>query len=536
MMFKRLIVFISNLSSLFLTLIGIEPLWIKTEYSAILQWQFVSVRKLSKRNNFNNCNKRKIAIVAFRNNTWFGWAVYAAHYLRIIGCNPVILYSEKELNEIFKNEPLHLIGLSFKRIFKKSNIFEKVNIDDYFGNLYSSGNDNDFIKVVESYAHTLAGYDLKVEEFESHYEVNRYNAKVEVLKKDILLQFGSVESVLKKINPELLLCPSGLIGISVVYLEIAKRYGISSYFVEAWAQRPGHLIWSKNNPALLYDIKGWMKTLGPWDTKKLNEYNTFAKFQEGFDVNDTGDKWLEKFHRVQRSKKNEGIPHSLKSFLHKDRPVFLCATNVVGDSSTLRRDAVFKNQKEWLNELCNFFKNHKELSLIIRAHPDEIWQKSKIKLGDYAKEICKGLNNVYVIPGESNINSYSLVNFIDGGLVWMSNIGLDILIRNKPVLVAARPKYENLGLLDPPVSKKRYFDLILDIVNKKITPSKQQIELAKYYQLILFKYMSLEATSSSYRLIDYRIPMKENLISRSTFYEIMSGNLDMFGRNTFIES
>ncbi len=532
-MFKGVIAFISNLSSLFLTLIGIEPLWIKTEYSAILQWHFVSVRRISKKKN-HNYDKRKIAIVAFRNPTWFGWAVYAAFYLRAQGKRPIIIYSEKELERIFKREPLDFLGLSFKKEFHKITLFEKVNIDVYedsLTRLKSKELSNHMRLKIKRYAHMVAAYNLKVEEFEADFFVKEYIKEVKKVQQDLSKKFLVGEMILDHLSPYRLICPSGLIGYSIAFLEISKKLKTPSFFIEGWAQRPGHLIWAKNNPALIYDVKGWMNALGGWDEIKNKEYLSFAKFQERINKEEEDNEWLSNFHSVQRSSVSNAFPRSLNDFLRSNKKIFLCATNVVGDSSTLMRDTIFRNQKEWLKEICCFFKDHSEYSLIIRAHPDEIWQKSKIRLGEYAKNVCVGMSNIYVIPGNSDINSYQLFKYVVGGLVWMSNIGLDMLIRNKPVILAARPKYENLGILDPPKTKQEYFNQIVQIANGHTFVAKNKIDLAKYYQLIIFKYMSLEATSKSYNLTDYRIPFQERRKERAIFYGILSGELNEYGRS-----
>jgi len=498
-----------------------EPVKPFTSYSALLQWEKAT------RQSQNTGKGRKILLVAIINRTWVEWAVFAGYVLRFMGYEPVILYSTAELKRIYgKKADSFFRGSRMIRHFLRNSPLARVDVDELppcQATLPES-----FTDFLGENSHSVASYHIKVEEFEEHFFTSEYH-------RELAFWRERIESLTRKLYDYLpaqgafrVVVPSGLIGISPAFYYVTKNRGIDMICVEGWAQRPGHVIWAHNNPALIYDVKGWMNALGPWDEKKDRDQRDLMKFQEEI-VADRDDAWLNNFHKVQRSSINDELPEKLKNFLRREGPVILCGTNVVGDSSTLLRAKAFRNQKEWLLDLLRFFREHRELNLVIRAHPDEVWQKSKIRVGDFFRSQLRDDPNIYLIGGDEDVNTYSLIPQADIGLFWLSNIGLDMFIRGKPVIFAARPKYEPLGFLSIPDTREAYFASILEALRNPVGPTPEQVIQSRYYQLIIFKEMSLQATSQSYYPMDYRVELDRNA-GQMKFYRILAGELDTFGK------
>ena len=47
-------------------------------------------------------------------------------------------------------------------------------------------------------------------------------------------------------------------------------------------------------------------------------------------------------------------------------------TNVIWDAQLKFEQNIFKNQMEWINTSINFFKDKKNIDLLIRVHPAQI--------------------------------------------------------------------------------------------------------------------------------------------------------------------
>ena len=502
--------------------LGLKPTLVKTDISALLYWQY-EFKKFAKSE-----NKAKIGLVAIRNNTWVEWAVYAAHIIYKMGYEPVLIYSLSELEDIYRRPHLNdFSGLHFPEYFKKLP-FQKIDID---ASLPVTDSEKQMFKAEGIAAgDMIAAYNLKVEEFETDFKPEEYKREVIDMQNMVSHYCFAAQKALADGGIDRFVAPSGLIEKSVAFEKVAKKNGLTGIYLEGWAMRPGHMIWNFNKPALEYDIEGWMNVLGPWDQKKEAEYSQFKKFQER-EVVEHDDEWLAGFHSVQRAKINDIQDERLKKFLEGNEPVFLAATNVVGDSSTLNRHLFFKNQKEWLAKLCDFFAKHPELKLIIRTHPDELWQKSKIRLGEFAQNKAKGIPNIYIIGSDDSTNTYSLIPFIKCGLPWMSTVGLDLIIRGIPVVMAANPKYSGIGVVDLLNSETDYFNTILLAAKGAYTVSENQKTMAKYYQLIVFKYMSLEASGKHYMSYEYKLEKGWMHKEQETFYKILVGELDEKGKN-----
>src|SRR5262245_34606127 len=187
---------------------------------------------------------------------------------------------------------------------------------------------------------------------------------------------ASVARILKENPVSRLVCYSGLIGRSPAACEAARRAGVEVLTVEGWAWRPGHMVCNLDAPALEYNLNGWRRALGDWDATREEGVRHLLRFQEGALGDDEAPP--ERLHRVQRTASASPLPPAVRHFLARPGPSFLLATNVVGDSSTLRRASVFVNQRDWLRQTIEFFRARPEWNLVVRAHPDEAFLKYRV--------------------------------------------------------------------------------------------------------------------------------------------------------------
>jgi hypothetical protein len=375
----------------------------------------------------------------------------------------------------------------------------------------------------------MAAYNLRVEEYEQSVFHEEY--KKEYQKSyDILLRYSEeIEKSLFNFPDARIICPNGLIEKSVIFYLISQRVKINIFFIEGWARRLGHMIWSNNRPVMFYDIEGWANQVGPWDEQKERDYKAMLNFQNLTDIPE--DDWFKGFIPVQRSTKNSDIPIDFKEFIVKPGITFLAGTNVIGDSATLRRGSIFKNQKEWLENLTNFFAKKPQLKLIIRIHPDEVFPKAVVKLGELIADKVALHSNIYLFKADNNINTNSLIQYADIGLAWVSNIGVDMILHGKPTIIAGKSNYKDLNVGIYPESQQDYFGTIIRLTQTLEIPDNEMIEKAKIYQRIVFKEMSLDATSQSYEAKDYRLNPKNEPKDRSKFFKILCGELNAFGNN-----
>jgi hypothetical protein len=217
------------------------------------------------------------------------------------------------------------------------------------------------------------------------------------------------------------------------------------------------------------------------------------------------------------------LPEHIANFVKGKEKVFLLACNVIGDSSLLNRETIFKSHREFVKQTIDFFAKRSDIKLIIRAHPGEGIVKSKvaIKIGGYAIEESKGIKNILVINDWEKINTFSLMPYISAGIVWISSVGVDMVVRGIPVIAAAKPKYYGLGIVEEPHSKEEYFTIIEKFAKENICTNQQQVLAAKEYLYLIFKGFSFEAYGKNFRANTCKLNAMPNQAEHDKFYKII---------------
>lgn len=511
-----------NLATLVQVKLRIKPTICFTSWAALKEWVYTL-----KKGKSNPQNGKSIIVVAIRNTTWIEWAIYAAFRLHKIGYKVVVFYSKSDINRAY-----HYQGWLKKRYFNfwessmKNSFLTFVDFD-----LQENGaltNKTRYHEIAADFANTIVAYDLRVEEFEQDILVNQYVEDYKKAYEMLIMNCHALEEKLKPYNNTRIVCPSGLIEKSVVFFAISQLLKLDIMFIEAWGRRRGHMIWRYHYPAMFYDIEGWANVVGKWDEIKEKDFETMTNFQNLHDVSDN--EWFNGFVPVQRTKIDTHLPFSFTDFISKPGTTFLLGTNVVGDSATLRRATIFRNQKEWFREVIKFFSGHPDLKLVIRIHPDEIFPRARVKLGELISDSVKHFPNIYLFKAEDDVNTNALMVKADVGLAWVSNFGVDMILHRKPALIAGRSNYMQLGIGLYAKSSEEYFRILYNLATNYEKPDDSMIERAKIYQRIVFKEMSLGGSSKSYEAKDYRLSDDFFSIEQDKFFKVLCGDLDEFGK------
>lgn len=467
--------------------------------------------------------RRHVLVTALRNRTWIEWAVYATCQLRRLGVATSLVYSGSEIRRLYPLQRLPgASSLGFWAGVAEIPDVRLVDLDDWAPSPEEAEHYRAFAR---EFAPTVAAYDLHVEENEEGPQVHAYRRAV-LRAESLLAETGAaLERILRENPVSRLICYSGLIGRSPALQEAARRSGVEVLTVEGWAWRPGHMICNLNAPALEYNLEGWLRATGVWDERRELATDRLLRFQEG--SLSRGDASSFDLHRVQRTAKSAPLPKALAAFRERPGPAFLLATNVVGDSSMLRRNPIFRSQRDWLRQTIGFFRERPELNLIVRAHPDEafIRQKVVVRMGELARAMADGADNVFVIGGDEDVSSYALMPGLAGGLVWISSIGVDLVARGISVLAAARPKYHGLELVEEPETIPAYWSALERLAVSRAAPSEEQRTRARRYLDLVFAQFSFEAFSPSYRARDLFLEGPGSPPDADVFYRIVAGDL-----------
>lgn len=456
--------------------------------------------------------KGRVAITALRNESWIGVAVYTACVLRQMGYESTLLYRGSEVRRFF---PASLARFDF---WKGVSAIPGIELVDLESIEATEAEEAEFTAAAERAAGSAVAYDLHLEED----DIVHGDAELVAARDRMVRHMSRMAAVLKKAlqrgKYHRLLLYSGLIAESATMLECARRLGQETVCLEGWAWRHGHMISNRNAPALDYDVEGWVRRIQPWDRAKEQEIDRYINFLDGRYTG--GSEWLDNFYSVQRAEISKTLPPGLREFVAGPEKIFLLAPNVIGDSSMLQRETIFASQRKWLRAVVDYFRARPHLKLIVRAHPAEVWVQSKvrIKMADAANEYAAGVPNIHVIAAEEKLNTFTLLPFIHGGLVWLSSAGVDMVVRGIPVISGARPKYTGLGIVEEPASQADYFALLERWSAGPPRPTAQQILAAKQYLYVVFKGFSFEAWSKNTYITGCRLNEMPNQAEHDAFY------------------
>lgn len=105
------------------------------------------------------------------------------------------------------------------------------------------------------------------------------------------------------------------------------------------------------------------------------------------------------------------------------------------------------SQLEWIEKVVEFFRSRSDCSLIIRCHPNHI----NALMGEDSQFLdgLKGIElpqNVIIVWPRESCNSYSLIEGVEGVLVYSSTVALESVLLGKKVYLAGGGLYRGRGI------------------------------------------------------------------------------------------
>lgn len=135
----------------------------------------------------------------------------------------------------------------------------------------------------------------------------------------------------------------------------------------------------------------------------------------------------------------------------------------VGDEYS--RPFLFSNQLDGLHYILNLFKNNSDINFYLRIHPN--LKNIKYHYHSNLYKLNKKYPNVTIIPPESKISSYSLLDNAEKIIVFGSTIGPEATYWGKPVILLAEAFYSLLDLCYIPQSLEELREMIIGKLEPK---------------------------------------------------------------------
>lgn len=185
----------------------------------------------------------------------------------------------------------------------------------------------------------------------------------------------------------------------------------------------------------------------------------------------------------------DNIPTHITSFIsqQKEKKLFCLFTNIAWDAFAFANAKKFSSMNDWIKETILFFNQRSDAALIIKAHPAEIYHKTpeEYRVRSYVNTLNLQ-DNILLITENESVKPFWLYEKIDFGLIHISTVGIEMALKNIPVLTSgANGHYSNKGFTIDPVDKEDYFQKLSDLIedNLKFEPD---LETAKRYMFYRF--------------------------------------------------
>jgi hypothetical protein len=175
--------------------------------------------------------------------------------------------------------------------------------------------------------------------------------------------------------------------------------------------------------------------------------------------------------------------------LEPGKRIVTAFTNVVGDVAVIDREIGFESLLHWCASLIEYFKNHPDIYLIFRIHPAETRlkrYKPRQSVGELIMSNYPQLpDNIKIVPSESPLSSYALLEISDFVMVYTSTIGLESAAAGWPVAVGARVHYQGKGFTLDASSPQRLTQLMDSWIADPESYWNINTELARRYAYLM---------------------------------------------------
>ena len=190
----------------------------------------------------------------------------------------------------------------------------------------------------------------------------------------------------------------------------------------------------------------------------------------------------------EKEKNIDILKNRLEIPLHKK--IITIFTNLIWDAANVSRDIAFKNPLECIIKTIEYYQDNNSVQIVIRSHPAEKVLGTKER---YADLILNHFNNklpdnVTIIHPDDNVNSFSVIEMSDIGVVNTSTVGLEFAIEGKPILLISETNYRDKGFTFDIENESDYFEILNNQLNESCLKDNQVLLARKYFFMMMFLY------------------------------------------------
>ncbi len=173
-----------------------------------------------------------------------------------------------------------------------------------------------------------------------------------------------------------------------------------------------------------------------------------------------------------------------------EKKVITIFTNLIWDAANVSRDIAFTSPLDCVKRTIEYYGQRGDISIVIRSHPAEKVLGTNERYGELIKSNIDSslLKNTTIIEPEDEINSFSVIEISDIGIVHTSTVGLEMAMADKPVVLISDTHYRGKGFTHDAESEAHYFSIIDSLLNGGEGIQDQVVRSNKYFYLMMFEY------------------------------------------------
>jgi hypothetical protein len=249
------------------------------------------------------------------------------------------------------------------------------------------------------------------------------------------------------------------------------------------AKTKAHCNFNLNVPSPVWDISAAWQRLSDYkltaeEGKRVDDYLKERELQ-------TGDVYSYNFS----ARENDLKAVRSQLGISPNAKVVTIFTNLIWDAANVSRDIAFSSPLECIKAIVAQYQNTDDTHIVVRSHPAEKVLGTKERYGKLVRESFKELPaNVTIIEPEDNINSFTVLELSDVGIVHTSTVGLEMAIEGKPVILISDTHYRGKGFTHDVSSSEDFFTKLDNLLAGKDKLPNQVILARKYFYLMMFEY------------------------------------------------
>lgn len=352
-----------------------------------------------------------------------------------------------------------------KRDFKKKEdfIFNGVNLYDSITSAvmrYTLRSEiAGFENLIKKYAYTSFFYSTVISNINKNFKINSL-----ITSHGIYSTWGSILATCKKLNIHSVIWGRGYIGQGKLL------FGINQSYHEEFINESSKYY---QNISL--------------DENKIKEVKAY--FNKKMDPNSKVD-----YINYYQHLKNKHVVNfeELKKQINSYKTTFGMFTNIPWDGEMLKTSEAFPTTRAYIGSVINWFIDHKDCLLIIRAHPAEITRGSSKGTETFEELLFNEFpifpDNIQFLPPDSSITSYAIAELVDAIVLFGSTMSLELAIQKRLVIQSGKNNVSYKEIVYDALDQNTLYDYLDKVKRRELkTTEEMYYNALKYGHYWIYK-------------------------------------------------